>query len=77
VVQAAHGGEVLRTRVPFEGAEAWHVYNRIGGQRFDFMAEQFDAPIRYDDLPATKAEALTDSSPAQVAALAAAFRTAG
>lgn len=77
MVRAAHGGELLKTRVAFEGTEAWHFYNRIDGTRLDFTAEQFAAPIRYDDLPATEAEALADTSPAQVATLAAAFRAAG
>ena len=76
VVQAAHGGELLKTRVAFEGDEAWHFYNRISGARFDFTAEQFATPIRYDDLPASEAETLADTSPAQVAALAAAFTAA-
>lgn len=76
VVRAAFGGDLLKTLVRFEGAAAWHFYNRIGGARFDFTAGQFAGPIGYDDQPATEAEALADTSPAQVAALTAAFSAA-
>lgn len=69
VVQAAYGGELLKTRV----GEAWHFYNRIDGVAHDFTAAQFAVPIRYDDVSATHDEALADTSPEQVAALAEAF----
>lgn len=76
-MQAAYGGEILKTLVPFEGRTAWHFYNRIDGAKFDFTAEQFSAPIAYEDLLATEAEALIDTSSAQVAALAEEFGKAG
>jgi hypothetical protein len=76
VVQGAFGGEILKTRVPFEGGEAWHFYNRIGGRCFDVTAEQFAAPVTDEDLPASEAEALRDTSEPQVAEPAAAFRAA-
>jgi hypothetical protein len=77
VVRAAFGGEILKTLVPFDGGAAWHFYNRVEGRCFDFTAEQFAAPIRYDDVPATEAETLADTSPAQVAHLSAAFDATG
>jgi hypothetical protein len=74
VVQAEYGGEILKTRMPFEGGLAWHFYNRVGGVAHDFTAAQFAAPIVYDDQPATVDETLADTTPEQVAALAEAFR---
>jgi hypothetical protein len=69
LIQERFGGSILKT--PFEGA--WHFYNLIGGQRFDFTAEQFKfAPI-YEDHPATREEALLDCSEEQHAALARRF----
>ena len=66
VAQDELGGELLKTRV----GEAWHFYNRIGGERVDLTAGQFEAPIAYEDLAATREEALADTSPAQYRALA-------
>ena len=74
VVQAALGGEILKTLVDFEGGHAWHFYNRIAGRAHDFTASQFALPIGYSDTPATRGEALADTSEQQVAALSAAFR---
>lgn len=59
VVQDLLGGEVLKTGVNGQ----WHFYNRIGGRRWDMTMGQFDAPIGYDDLPATREEAMADTSP--------------
>ena len=61
VAQDLFGGEILKTRV---GA-AWHFYNRIEGVRHDFTASQFAAPVAYDDVAATRAETLADTSPGQ------------
>lgn len=59
------GGELLKTRV----GEAWHFYNRVDGERADFTSEQFLHVIAYDDIAATRAEAMDDTSPEQLAAL--------
>ena len=64
-VQRLLGGEILKTETP-EGA---HFYNRIGGIRYDFTAAQFGEPVAYQDLASNLDEALTDTSPNQVAAL--------
>ncbi|PAX08985.1 YunG family protein [Sphingomonas lenta] len=65
------GGELLKTRV----GEAWHFYNRIGGAPVDFTSEQFDHPVMYDNVPATHAEAMRDTSPKQLAALRRSFKS--
>ncbi len=72
VVQEHFGGAILKT--PFDGA--WHFYNRIGGQRFDFTAEQFGVAPVYEDNLATREEVLLDCPEEQHAALARGFLTA-
>ena len=72
VVQERFGGAILKT--PFQGA--WHFYNWIGGQRFDFTAEQFDVAPVYEDNPATRDEVLRDCTEEQHAALARGFLVA-
>jgi hypothetical protein len=72
VVQDRFGGAILKT--PFQGA--WHFYNRIGGQRFDFTAEQFSVAPAYEDHPATRDEALLDCTEEQHANLARRFLAA-
>ena len=52
LAQEQLGGELLKTRV----GEAWHFYNRIGGERVDFTRDQFDQFLAYDDVPATRDE---------------------
>ena len=64
-VQRLCGGDILKT----EASVGTHFYNRIHGERRDFTASQFDAPIAYADLPSDAAEAMADTSPAQLAAL--------
>ena len=64
-VQRLLGGEILRTETP----KAAHFYNRIGGIRYDFTAAQFAEPVAYQDLASDVDEALTDTSPSQVATL--------
>ena len=64
-VQHYFGGEILKT--PTVGGT--HFYNQIDGVRWDLSIEQFDAPIPFADLPSSRAEALTDCSPVQLAAL--------
>ena len=63
------GGDILKTRV----GDAWHWYNRIGGQRFDFTVAQFAVAPSYDDRPSDPEDALRDTSAQQLAALSAAF----
>jgi len=65
LAQELCGGEILKTRL---GAD-WHFYNRFDGVRRDFTESQFDAPISYDDAPSDRADAMTDTSPEQYAAL--------
>jgi hypothetical protein len=65
VIQDLYGGTLLKTRV----GHAWHFYNRIDGRRHDLTAGQFAEPIAYDDIGATREEALADTSPEQVRAL--------
>lgn len=59
------GGTIAKTRV----SDAWHFYNLIAGERFDFTASQFDYPIVYDDVPSGREDALTDTSERQYQAL--------
>lgn len=72
VIQEHFGGAILKTPVQ----EAWHFYNWIGGQRFDFTAEQFSVAPVYEDHPATRDEALLDCTDEQHAALARRFLAA-
>lgn len=59
------GGEILKTRI----GTAWHFYNRLDGVRHDLTASQFAAPVAYDDLASSRAEAMAGISPAEYAAL--------
>src|SRR3954453_2264275 len=61
VIQDILGGEILKA----DGDGAWHFYNRIAGRRWDLTMSQFDRPIGYDDLPSSRDEALSDTSPAR------------
>ncbi len=72
VVHDAFGGDILKTRV---GA-AWHFYNRVGGVRLDFTADQFAEPLAYEDRPSSREEAFADTNEAQYQALSEAFRQA-
>ncbi len=69
VVQDLCGGEIRRTRSP----GGTHFYNMVAGRRVDLTESQFAAPLAYDDHPASRAEAMADTSPAQYAALRAAL----
>ncbi|MBC9177518.1 hypothetical protein IBL25_11265 [Roseomonas ludipueritiae] len=70
VAQDHLGGAIAKTRV----GDAWHFYNLIDGERFDFTASQFERPIVYDDTPSGRDDALTDTTQKQYAALTEAFR---
>ncbi|CAA9244650.1 MAG: hypothetical protein AVDCRST_MAG08-1800 [uncultured Acetobacteraceae bacterium] len=72
-----YGAELLSTPTPWGP----HFYNRLGGERLDFTAEQFAAlgaaaPPAYRDRPAGREEAMADTTPARYAALLAAFDAA-
>lgn len=64
-VQDMYGGEILKTRT----TEGVHFYNLIANVRWDFTISQFDRPIPFEDLPATRDEALADTSLRQYTAL--------
>lgn len=59
------GGEILKTPTP----DGMHFYNGLDGRRVDLTAAQFRTPPSYADLPSGPEEAMTDTSPAQLAAL--------
>ena len=65
VVQDVLGGDILRTRT----AGGTHFYNLVDGVRWDFTVSQFDRPIPFEDTPASRAEAMADTSSAQYDAL--------
>ena len=69
LAQEELGGELLKTKVE----DAWHFYNWIGGIRADFTNGQFDRSIDYDDIPATRDEAIRDTSAPQLKALRSSF----
>lgn len=69
LVHELFGGDLLKT--PLSAGD--HFYNRIAGERYDFTASQFDQPIAYMDLPASRAEAELGATSDQSAQLAAAF----
>jgi hypothetical protein len=68
-VQDRFGGRLLKTRV----GEAWHFYNEIDGEVCDFTAEQFEEKVPYEHSPATREEALADTSLTQLFRMAEAF----
>ncbi|MET3615426.1 hypothetical protein ABID16_003770 [Rhizobium aquaticum] len=65
VAQDLFGGEIVTTRT--KGGT--HFYNVIDGRRHDFTISQFDYEITFDDTPSSRAEAFTDTSGQQYAAL--------
>src|SRR5262245_50549841 len=65
VIQDFFGGSLLKTRC----GDTWHYYNVIGGNIFDFTAEQFRDEPEYLDIAATREEALSDCTEAQYRAL--------
>lgn len=65
VVHDLMGGLILKTKV----GPQWHFYNLLEGRRIDLTESQFGAPISYEDLPASRAEALNDTSIEQYQAL--------
>jgi hypothetical protein len=73
LVHDLFGGELLKTPLPAGD----HFYNRIGGQRYDFTASQFDRPIAYMDLPANRADAELGATRDELAELRVAFQRHG
>lgn len=69
LVHELFGGDLLMTPLPAGN----HFYNRIGGRRYDFTASQFDQPITYMDLPASRTDAELGATSDQLAELRAAF----
>ena len=79
VIWEYFGGEILKT-------DGWppngrHFYNRIGGTRYDFTADQFKDPeyplkVEYRDLPSSSKEAETEMLPGQIEAMRSAFKKA-
>ena len=65
VIQDHFGGKLLKTKV--DGL--WHFYNEINGVVYDFTDNQFAEPILYENEPASRAEALSDTSQEQYAQL--------
>lgn len=65
VAQDLFGGDIVTTRT--NGGT--HFYNLIDGKRHDFTISQFDYHIDFDDKPSNRAEAFTDTSAEQYAAL--------
>lgn len=63
------GADILKTPL----AEGDHFYNRIGGERIDLTASQFERPIDYADLPSCREEALQGTSAEKALALRTAF----
>lgn len=70
LIHELFGGDLLKTPLPAGD----HFYNRIGGQRYDFTASQFDQPIAYMDLAANRADAEEGATNDELAVLRAAFR---
>ena len=72
-----YGAEILSTPTPWGP----HFYNRMAGERLDLTAEQFAAlgaaaPPAHLDEPASRDEAMADTTPERYAALVAAFDAA-
>ncbi|SNZ11693.1 hypothetical protein SAMN05421503_2122 [Terribacillus aidingensis] len=58
VIQDIYGGEIMRTAAP----EGWHFYNVINQRRLDFTASQFEEELTYEDIPAGRKEAFSDTN---------------
>ncbi|MEP7452614.1 hypothetical protein [Phyllobacterium sp. SB3] len=65
VTQDIFGGSILKTKT-YGGT---HFYNLIDGVRWDMTVSQFDRPIPFEDNPATRDEAMADTSESQYQAL--------
>lgn len=82
VVFETFGGEILRTEaIRYDGGVIRHFYNRIGGKRYDFTADQFDVTgyileFTHKDIPSSVEEAITEMLPGQLEAMRSAFSSA-
>lgn len=65
VVQDYFGGSILQTKT--HGGT--HFYNLIDGVRWDLTISQFDRPIPFEDRPASREDAMADTSEQQYQAL--------
>lgn len=65
IVQELYGGEIKKTKV----GEAWHFYNLIEGQRFDFTETQFNEELNYTDVESNREEAFIDTNEKQYSIL--------
>lgn len=65
VVQDIYGGEIKKTKV----REAWHFYNFIDGQRFDFKETQFNEKLNYMDAKSNREEVFADTNAKQYSIL--------
>ena len=70
LIRELFGGDLLKTPLPAGD----HFYNRIEGRRYHFTANQFDQPIAYKDLPASRADAELGATSDELAELRAAFQ---
>jgi hypothetical protein len=70
LIHELFGGDLLKTPLPAGD----HFYNRIGGRRYDFTASQFDQPIAYRDLPASRADVELGATSDELAELREAFQ---
>ncbi|MBA8877890.1 YunG family protein [Phyllobacterium myrsinacearum] len=61
VVQDYFGGLILKTKT--HGGT--HFYNLIDGVRWDLTISQFDRPIPFQDQPASREDAMVDTSEQQ------------
>jgi hypothetical protein len=69
LIHELFGGDILKTSLPAGD----HFYNQVGGRRYDFTASQFDQPIAYMDLPASRTDAERGATDDELAQLRAAF----
>lgn len=82
VVFETFGGEMFKTSVKkHDGSSIRHFYNRIGGQRYDFTADQFNIPdywheLSYEDVVSSAADAETETLPGQIEAMRTSFAAA-
>ncbi|MCM3176723.1 hypothetical protein AB1L05_17235 [Cytobacillus horneckiae] len=58
VINDILGGEIKKTLLP----EGWNYYNFVGGKRYDFTKQQFEAHIIYSDIASSRAEAMSDTN---------------
>lgn len=70
LIHELFGGDLLKTPQPAGD----HFYNRIEGRRYDFTTSQFDQPIAYMDLPASRTDAELGATSDQLTELRVAFR---